>query len=88
MTEQAIHRGTAGLENELAALCRCAERAATGDERHYLPLVRARIEGGCLASVLVGRYRETGDLQGIMGDLALCLKENRPYVAGERDEET
>ena len=82
MTEDAIHRGTAGLEDELSRLFRHATDAATPEERHYLPLVGSRIEEGCLASVLVERYRETGDLKGIMGELAGCLKENRPYLAG------
>lgn len=82
MTEDAIHRGTAGLEDELSRLFRHATDAATPEERRYLPLVGSRIEEGCLASVLVERYRETGDLKGIMGELAGCLKENRPYLAG------
>jgi len=79
MTEQAIHRGTAGLEDGLSHLYRRAEQSATREERRYLPLIRRRIEEGCLAHVLSERFRDTGDLQGIMRDLALCLKENRPY---------
>ncbi|OPY36591.1 MAG: Carboxylate-amine ligase YbdK [Methanoregulaceae archaeon PtaU1.Bin059] len=80
MTERAIRAGTAGLEDELAALYRRAEKVATGDERRYLPLVRTRIEEGSLGQVLAERFYDTGDLQGIMQDLAMCLEENRPYV--------
>lgn len=80
MTESAIRSGTAGLEDELAALYRRAAKAATADERRYLPLVRERIENGSLGQVLAERFRDTGDLQGIMNDLAMCLVENRPYV--------
>lgn len=83
MTEQAIHRGTDGLEDEFSRLFRHATGAATPEERHYLSLVRTRIEEGCLASILRDRHRERGDLVEIMRDLALCLKENRPFVAGE-----
>jgi len=81
MTERAIRAGTAGLEDELAALYRRAEKEATVDERRYLPLVRRRIEEGSLGQVLAERFSDTGDLQGIMQDLAMCLEENRPYVA-------
>lgn len=83
MTEDAIRTGTAGLEEELSHLFRHAVDAATPEEKHYLSLVRARIEEGCLASVLADRFRERGDLEEIMRDLALCLKENRPFMAGD-----
>ncbi len=78
-TEDAIRRGTEGIEDELFRLFRHAMDAATPEERHYLALVRNRIGEGCLASLLVDKYRESGDLPGIMRDLARCLKENRPY---------
>jgi hypothetical protein len=82
MTEDAIRTGTAGLEVELTHLFRHAIDAATPEERKYLPLVRSRIEEGCLASILADRYKETGDLAEIMRELALCLEENRPCMAG------
>ncbi|HQK56690.1 MAG TPA: glutamate-cysteine ligase family protein [Methanolinea sp.] len=80
MTEQAIQEGTAGFGDELVALFRHAEKVATVDERRYLPLVRRRIEEGSLGQVLAERFRDTGDLKGIMQDLATCLEENRPYL--------
>jgi len=80
MTERAISNGTLGLEDELTALYRRAEKVATGDERRYLPLVRRRIEEGSLGQILAERFCDTGDLKGIMQDLAMCLEENRPYV--------
>lgn len=79
MTEEAIRGGTARLGGELAVLYRHAWKAADREERRYLPLIRERIEDGSLGEVLAGRFREAGDLQGIMQDLAACLKENRPY---------
>lgn len=81
MTETAISRGTAGLEDELSALFRHAAHAATREERHYLPLIKTRIEQGSLGQVLLERFRDTGDLQGIMQELAVCLAENRPFGA-------
>jgi len=80
MMETAIERGTLGIEDELAALYRRAEKVATVDERRYLPLVMTRIEEGSLGQVLADRFRETGDLEGIMQVLVMCLEENRPYV--------
>ncbi|MCU0633212.1 MAG: glutamate-cysteine ligase family protein [Methanolinea sp.] len=79
MAEQAISFGTAGLEDELNVLFRRAEQAATPEERHYLTLVKTRIDEGSLGQILLERFEDTGDLQGIMQDLSVCLKENRPY---------
>ncbi|MDI9633644.1 MAG: glutamate-cysteine ligase family protein [Methanolinea sp.] len=85
LVAHAIRHGTAGLEDDLSRLYRRATGAATPGERHYLPLVGERIRGGCLAALLSRRYRETGDLPGIMRDLARCLAENRPYKGGEEE---
>jgi hypothetical protein len=79
MTETAIHTGTAELEDDLKTLYRYAEKSATREELRYLPLIKRRIEEGSLGQILLERYRDTGDLRGIMQDLAMCLKENRPY---------
>lgn len=81
MTEQAIHRGTDGLEDELEDIFRHAEKVATVDERRYLPLVKKRIEEGSLGQILSQKFSDTGDIQGIMQDLSTCLEENQPYTA-------
>jgi gamma-glutamyl:cysteine ligase YbdK (ATP-grasp superfamily) len=79
LTEQAISCGTVALRPELLRLLRSAERAATPDERRYLPLVRQRIEEGSLAELLVRDWREERDLQSLMRRLAGCLATNTPY---------
>jgi gamma-glutamyl:cysteine ligase YbdK (ATP-grasp superfamily) len=79
LMEEAIQRGTAGLEPELSRLYRKAWDAATAGERKYLPVVRSRIEGGSLAERMENDYRENRDLPGLMERLARCLAENRPF---------
>ncbi len=79
MTETAIRSGTTELQYDLDTLYRYAEKSATREELRYLPLIKRRIEEGSLGQILLERYRDTGDLKGIMYDLAVCLKENRPY---------
>jgi hypothetical protein len=79
LTEEAISRGTAALSPELLRLLRAAERAASPDERRYLPLVRERIEEGSLAELLVRDWREERDLPSLMRRLAGCLATNTPY---------
>jgi gamma-glutamyl:cysteine ligase YbdK (ATP-grasp superfamily) len=79
LTEQAISRGTPELRPELLRLLRAAERAASPDERRYLPLVRQRIEEGSLAELLVRDWREERDLPFLMKRLAGCLATNIPY---------
>jgi hypothetical protein len=79
LTEQAISRGTAALRPELLRLLRAAERAATPDERRYLPLVGQRIEEGSLAELLVRDWWEERDLPSLMRRLAGCLAVNTPY---------
>jgi hypothetical protein len=84
LTEDAIRRGTAGLEPELSGLYRKAESCATREDRSYLPLIRTRIEEGCLAQVLLDEFRETRDLQAIMAKASRCLAENEPYTGDSR----
>lgn len=79
MTEHAIQTGTADLEDDLKTLYHYAEKSATREELRYLPLIRRRIDEGSLGQILRERFQDTGDLQAIMQDLAVCLKENRPY---------
>ncbi|MDD1716539.1 MAG: glutamate-cysteine ligase family protein [Methanolinea sp.] len=84
LTEVAIRKGTMTLGPELSALYRKAESCATAEERSYLPLIRTRIEEGCLAQVLLDEFRETRDLQGIMAKASRCLFENEPYTRDSR----
>ncbi|NTV01141.1 MAG: hypothetical protein HGA55_08505, partial [Methanoregulaceae archaeon] len=79
LTEQAISRGTPELRPELLRLLRAAERAASSEERHYLPLVRQRIEEGSLAELLVRDWRDERDMVSLMKRLAGCLATNNPY---------
>lgn len=84
LAEEAIRRGTSSLEPELSRLYRKAESHAVLEDRSYLPLIRTRIEEGCLAQVLLDEFRETRDLRAIMAKAARCLAENRPYTRGSR----
>ena len=81
LLEQAITHGTGELRPELLRLWRAAERAATPDERPYLPLVRERIEQGSLAEIMVDRWREDRDLPAIMREMAGSLRTNTPCTA-------
>ncbi|NYT21778.1 MAG: hypothetical protein GKC07_08285 [Methanomicrobiales archaeon] len=84
LTGQAIARGTAAFRPELLRLYRIAERHATPDERPYLPLIRERIEGGCLAELVTEDWRDSRDLSMIMAKTASCLVTNTPYRSGFR----
>ena len=79
LLDEAIRGGTAGLRPELKELYACAWQHATDDERAYLPVIKDRIENGSLAELMRDRYEREGDITAIMGDMAQCLRENRPY---------
>ena len=85
MLEEAMCRGTAGLQPELEKLFSAAEKSATSEERRYLPLVAKRIEQGSLAEVMVQKLQETGlkedGIKQMMSRMQWCLKENQPYLA-------
>jgi hypothetical protein len=57
----------------------CAWKHATGDERVYLPVIRDRIDNGSLAEQMRDRLEYGDDIVTIMGDMARCLQENRPF---------
>ncbi|PKG33047.1 MAG: hypothetical protein CW742_05010, partial [Methanoregula sp.] len=79
LTEQAIRQGTAGQKDELRQLYDLAWRNATPDERGYLPVVRDRIENGCLAERIAGRISRGVSLHNVLTDMEACLRENRAY---------
>jgi hypothetical protein len=79
MTERAIRQGTAGMKDDLRQLYAIAWRNATPDERAYLPVVRDRIENGCLAERITGRISHGEALITVLADMETCLRENRAY---------
>jgi len=85
MLEEAMCRGTAGLQPELEKLFSAAEKSATSEERRYLPLLAKRIEQGSLAELMVQKLQETGlkeeGIKQMMSQMQWCLKENQPYLA-------
>jgi hypothetical protein len=82
LTEEAIHRGTAGLRPELEQLYARARDHATAEERLYLPFIRDRIGHGSLAELIRGRFERERNLQPVLEDLALALETNTPYGEG------
>jgi hypothetical protein len=79
LTEDAIHRGTAGLQPELLRLYTKAWGHATAEERLYLPIVKDRIEHGSLAELIRDRFEREGEIMPILADLSRALKTNVPY---------
>ncbi len=82
LMETAIRTGTAGFRPELLALCAKAEKSANSVERHYLPLVRKRIEEGSLAELVAERVRELGEVSPVIRELGESLRNNIPFTAG------
>lgn len=78
MNEKAIARGTAAFRPELRRLYDAAFRAATAEERAYLPLVRGRIEDGSLAEIMGRRVRDGESVREVAKDMASRLCDNRP----------
>jgi hypothetical protein len=52
---------------------------ATDDERQYLHIIRQRIDQGSLAELVARRYKKEQEIIPVLGDLAMCLKNNSPY---------
>jgi len=79
MTEEAIVHGTQKLRPELERLYTIAFAHATDDEKHYLPLIKKRIEKGSLAEILIRRYSYKKSMSSLLQHLEYCLRENVPY---------
>jgi len=80
LLDQAISHGTSGMRPELEKLYLAAHKSCTKEEERYLPLVAKRIEQGCLAEIMVQRYREAGSLEQLLSEMEWCLRENRPFL--------
>lgn len=81
LLEDAMKSGVAGMRPELEKLYRVAQKSATDEERHYLPLVGKRIEQGSLAELMAQRFKETGEIRPMLDEMEWSLRENRPYSA-------
>jgi hypothetical protein len=77
--EDAMRHGTEALRPELARLYEAAYAKATREERRYLPLIKRRIEEGCLAEVMARRFKDSGEISPMLADLERALWINRPY---------
>jgi hypothetical protein len=52
---------------------------APDDEWQNLPIIRQRIDQGSLAELVARRYKKEQKIIQVLGDLAMCLKNNSPY---------
>lgn len=76
-----IHHGVGSCRPELRRLYRAACRAATAEERSYLPLVERRIEEGSLAELMAARVRDGESVREVAAGMARCLRDNVPARA-------
>ncbi|MBP1928224.1 gamma-glutamyl:cysteine ligase YbdK (ATP-grasp superfamily) [Methanolinea mesophila] len=81
LTGKAMEGGTAALRPELRALYRKACRAATDEERRYLPYIERRIESGSLAEQMVREARNEGSIRALLPGLAGSLRTNEPWIS-------
>jgi hypothetical protein len=81
MLEAAMKKGVHAFQPELERLLGKAQKAATSDERRYLPVVAGRIKQGSLAEIMAQRFKETGEIEPMLCDMEWSLRENSPYSA-------
>jgi len=80
LMEHAIRDGTKGLRPELAKLYTIAWKAATEDERRYLPVIEERIEKGSIAELMTVRLAREPEITPVLAELSACLRENRSWT--------
>jgi glutamate---cysteine ligase / carboxylate-amine ligase len=81
MNEAAIRGGTASCRTELRHLYWEALRAATGEERKYLPLIKRRIEQGSIAELMDQHVKDGEGVRDVAKAMAACLRTNTPFQA-------
>lgn len=79
MNEAAIRGGTASCRTELRHLYWEALRAATGEERKYLPLIKRRIEQGSIAELMDQHVKDGEGVRDVAKAMAACLRTNTPF---------
>jgi hypothetical protein len=79
LTDLAIESGTTGLQPELLQLYTASWKHATAEERPYLPVIKNRIEQGCLAELIRHRYEKDHDIIPVLTDFVRNLKTNVSY---------
>ena len=79
LTDLAIESGTTGLQPELLQLYTASWKHATAEERPYLPVIKNRIERGCLAELIRHRYEKDHDIIPVLTDFVRNLKTNVSY---------
>jgi hypothetical protein len=79
LLEEAMRHGVEGLKPELENLYKVAYENSTAEEKRYLPLIKKRIDEGCLAELMKLQFRETGQIKPILAEMEWALKENRPF---------
>lgn len=78
MNEKAIAKGAAAFRPELRRIYDAAFRAATAEERKYLPIIKRRIEEGSVAELMSRRVHEGESVRDVAKDMASRLRDNRP----------
>jgi hypothetical protein len=79
LTDRAVEKGTAAFRPELQGLYDIALAHAYKEDRPYLPLVKRRIDEGCLGELMLKLGSDRKSIVRTMDSMATCLKENTPY---------
>jgi gamma-glutamyl:cysteine ligase YbdK (ATP-grasp superfamily) len=79
LLEEAMLHGVQNLQPELEQLYRAAYRESTREEKNYLPIVAKRISQGSLAEIMKRKFRDTGEIKPMLGEMEMCLRENDSY---------
>ena len=80
LNQAALDKGTAAFRPELQKLYDIAFEHAYKDDKPYLPLIKRRIDEGSLAELMAGRAHNRDELMTVLDEMAMCLRDNKPYV--------
>jgi hypothetical protein len=79
MNARATEKGTSALRPELQRLYDIALENAHKDDRQYLPLVKRRIDEGCLGELMLRMGTDRKAILGTLDMMAKSLKDNAPF---------
>lgn len=79
LTELAIQKGTKALQPELERLLSIAGKAATVEEKKYLPVIEDRIIYGSIAEQMHEDLKNNGKMNEILEKMKDALRTNQPY---------
>lgn len=79
---KAARSGTGMVKKELQEMLALAMESAMAEERMYLPLLRDRVERGCIGEGLVSLCASRGQGE-VIHRMERCLRTNRPFLYDE-----